>query len=128
MTTQYVAVLESLTAGQAIDRLRELEPDAESVYYVYVVDDEEHLLGVLSLRDLIVAKPDRLIRDFMIKNMISVRLDAGPREVAEVTSKYNLLAVPVVDQHNRIQGIVTVDDVMERVMPARIGARRRRIF
>jgi CBS-domain-containing membrane protein len=59
---------------------------------------------------------------------LSVRLDAGPREVAEVTSKYNLLAVPVVDQHNRIQGIVTVDDVMERVMPARIGARRRRIF
>jgi len=128
MTTQYVAVLESLTAGQAIDRLRELEPDAESVYYVYVVDDEEHLLGVLSLRDLIVAKPDRQIRDLMIKNVISVRLDAGPREVAEVTSKYNLLAVPVVDQHNRIQGIVTVDDVMERVMPARLGARRRRIF
>ena len=55
-------------------------------------------------------------------------LDAGPREVAEVISKYNLLAVPVVDQHNRIQGIVTVDDVMERVMPARVAGRRRRIF
>jgi len=107
MTTEYVGVLHTLTAAQAIDRLRELEPDAESVYYVYVVDEEEHLLGVLSLRDLIVAKP---------------------REVAEVTSKYNLLAVPVVDEHNRLQGIVTVDDVMERVMPARAGLRRRRIF
>ena len=119
MTTEY---------AQAIDRLRELEPDAESVYYVYVVDEEEHLLGVLSLRDLIVAKPETPIRDFMIKNVIAVRVDAGPREVAEVTSKYNLLAVPVVDEHNRLQGIVTVDDVMERVMPARAGLRRRRIF
>jgi len=64
----------------------------------------------------------------MIKNVISVGLDAGPREVAAVTSKYNLLAVPVVDEHNRIHGIVTVDDVMERVMPARAGGRRRRIF
>jgi len=116
------------TAAEAIERLRELEPDAESVYYVYVIDEEEHLLGVLSLRDLIVAKPETKIRDFMIKNVISVRLDAGPREVAEVTSKYNLLAVPVVDEHNRIHGIVTVDDVMERVMPARAGGRRRRIF
>jgi len=128
MTTEYVAVLHTLTAAQAIDRLRELEPNAESVYYVYVVDEEEHLLGVLSLRDLIVAKPETMIRDFMIKNVISVGVDAGPRDVAEVTSKYNLLAVPVVDQHNRIQGIVTVDDVMERVMPGRAGGRRRRIF
>jgi CBS domain-containing protein/sporulation protein YlmC with PRC-barrel domain len=128
MTTEYVAVLHTLTAAEAIERLRELEPDAESVYYVYVVDEEGHLLGVLSLRDLIVAKPETRIRDFMIKNVISVRLDAGPREVAEVTSKYNLLAVPVVDEHNRIHGIVTVDDIMERVMPARAGGRRRRIF
>ena len=128
MTTEYVAVLHTLTAAQAIDRLRQLEPNAESVYYVYVVDEEEHLLGVLSLRDLIVAKPETKIRDFMIKNVISVGVDAGPRDVAEVTSKYNLLAVPVVDQHNRIQGIVTVDDVMERVMPGRSGGRRRRIF
>ena len=128
MTTEYVAVLHTLTAAQAIDRLRQLEPDAESVYYVYVVDEEEHLLGVLSLRDLIVAKPETKIRDFMIKNVISVSLDARPREVAEVTSKYNLLAVPVVDEHNRIQGIVTVDDVIERVMPGRAGGRRRRIF
>ncbi|HYM51631.1 MAG TPA: CBS domain-containing protein [Candidatus Limnocylindrales bacterium] len=128
MTTQYVAVLHTLTAEQAIERLRELEPDAEQIFYVYVIDEEEHLLGVLSLRDLIVAKPDTQIRDFMIAKVVSVSLDAGPREVAEAISKYNLLAVPVVDQHNRIHGIVTVDDVMERVMPTRSGARRRGLF
>lgn len=128
MTTEYVAVQHTLTAAQAIDRLRQLEPDAESIYYVYVVDAEEHLLGVLSLRDLIVAKPETMIRDFMIKNVLSVGLDASPRDIGEVMEKYNLLAVPVVDQHNRIQGIVTVDDVMERVMPGRPGQRRRRMF
>jgi magnesium transporter len=128
MTTEYVAIQHTLTAAQAIDRLRTLEPDAESIYYVYVVDEEEHLLGVLSLRDLIVAKPETRIRDFMIKNVISVGLDASPRDIGEVMEKYNLLAVPVVDQHNRIQGIVTVDDVMERVMPGKGGTRRRRIF
>jgi magnesium transporter len=128
MTTEYVAIGHTLTAAQAIDRLRELEPDAESIFYVYVVDEEEHLLGVLSLRDLIVVKPETMIRDFMIKNVISVGLDASPRDIGEVMEKYNLLAVPVVDQHNRIQGIVTVDDVMERVMPGRTGQRRRRIF
>src|SRR5438046_4776824 len=128
MTIEYVALLHTLTSAQAIDRLRQLEPNAESVYYVYVVDEEEHLLGVLSLRDLIVAKPETRIRDFMIKNVISVGVDAGPRDVAQVTSKYNLLAVPVVDQHNRIQRIVTADDEMERVVPGRAGGRRRRIF
>lgn len=128
MTTEYVAVQHTLTAAQAIDQLRQLEPDAESIYYVYVVDQEEHLLGVLSLRDLIVAKPETRIRDFMIKNVISVGLDASPRDIGEVMEKYNLLAVPVVDEHNRIQGIVTVDDVMERVMPGKGGQRRRRIF
>ena len=128
MTTGYVAVLHTLTAAQAIDRLRQLEPDAESVYYVYVVDEEEHLLGVLSLRDLIVAKPQTHIRDFMIQKVIAIQLDARPREIAELIAKYNLLAVPVVDEHNRIQGIVTVDDVMERVLPARAAARRHRIF
>src|SRR5260370_10314638 len=99
MTTGYVAVLHTRPAAQAIERLRELEPDAESVYYVYVIDEEEHLLGVLSLRDLIVAKPETKIRDFMIKNVISVRLDAVPRELAQVTLKYNLLAGPVSDHH-----------------------------
>src|SRR5260370_41253809 len=77
MTTGYVAVLHTLTAARAIERLRELEPDAERVYYVYVIDEEEHLLGVPSLRDLIVATPDTKIRDFMIQNLMSCRLDAG---------------------------------------------------
>lgn len=125
MTTEYVAIPASLTAEQAIDRLRELEPDAESIYYVYVIDDDERLLGVLSLRDLIVAKPATPIADLMIKRVIAVPLDARPEDVAAVIAKYNLLAVPVVDDDDRIQGIVTIDDALDTVMPAGLKRRAR---
>ncbi|HET9050946.1 MAG TPA: CBS domain-containing protein [Candidatus Dormibacteraeota bacterium] len=125
MTTEFVAVTVSLTAEQTIDRLRALEPDAESIYYVYVVDEQEHLLGVLSLRDLIVAPPQTPIAELMIKRVIAVPLDATPEDVASAIHKYNLLAVPVVDDEDRIQGIVTVDDALEEVLPARLKRRAR---
>ena len=117
MTTEYVAVHERLTAQECIDELRRMEPDAESIYYVFVTDAEEHLRGVLSLRDLIVAQPETPIRALMIREVIAVRLDDSPEEVAAVLSKYNLLAVPVVDDEFRIQGLVTVDDVLDAVLP-----------
>ena len=125
MTTEFVAIPVSLTAAQTIDRLRELEPNAESIYYVYVVDADEKLLGVLSLRDLIVAKPDTPTADIMIKRVVAVPLDARPEDVAAVIAKYNLLAVPVVDDDDRIQGIVTIDDAMDEVMPAGLKRRAR---
>ena len=117
MTTEYVAVHERLTAQQCIDELRRMEPDAESIYYVFVTDAEEHLRGVLSLRDLIVAQPETPIRSLMIREVIAVRLDDSAEEVAAVLSKYNLLAVPVVDDEFRIQGLVTVDDALDAVLP-----------
>ncbi|HKF79113.1 MAG TPA: CBS domain-containing protein [Candidatus Dormibacteraeota bacterium] len=117
MTTEYVAVGEHLTAQQCIEELRRLEPDAESIYYVFVVDQDEHLRGVLSLRDLIVAAPSTPIASIMIRDIISVRLEDGAHEVAAVLSKYNLLAVPVVDDEFRIQGLVTVDDALDAVLP-----------
>ncbi len=123
MTTEYVAITSDLSAGEAIDRLRELEPEAEQVYYVYVVDRHEDLLGVLSLRDLIVAKPDTPITDIMIRSVVKVPLGASHGEVAEVIRKYNLLAVPVVDVDGHLEGIVTVDDVMESVLSR--GSKRR---
>lgn len=123
MTTEFVAVPEALTAQQAIERLRELEPEAESIYYVYVVDDQDHLQGVLSLRDLIVAPPDRPISEIMRERVVAVPLDAPPEDVAAVIAKYNLLAVPVIDDDDRIQGIVTIDDALDEVLPA--GIRRR---
>jgi magnesium transporter len=128
MTTEYVAITSGLTAGEAIERLRELEPEAEQVYYVYVVDSHENLLGVLSLRDLIVAKPATQITEIMITNVVSVPLNATHGEVAEVIRKYNLLAVPVVDVDDHLEGIVTVDDVMDSVLSRASKRRLPRLF
>lgn len=117
MTTEYVAVSEDLTAQGCIEELRRMEPDAESVYYVFVIDAEEHLKGVLSLRDLIVAQPDQPISSIMIRDVIAVHPDDDVKTVAAVLSKYNLLSVPVVDDEFRIQGLVTVDDALDAVLP-----------
>jgi len=118
MTTEYVAITSDLDAGEAIERLRQLEPEAEQVYYVYVVDSREYLIGVLSLRDLIVAQPSTPVTEIMRTHVVSVPLDASHGDVAELIRKYNLLAVPVTDVDGHLEGIVTVDDVMETVLTA----------
>ena len=128
MTTEFVAVPDSLTAQMCIDELRRMEPEAESVYYVYVVDEEGRLEGVLSLRDLIVAAPDRSIRDIIIRNVVTLQLDASVEEVAAVLSKYNLLAVPVLDGEHRLRGIVTVDDALEGILPDSVKRRLPRVY
>ncbi|MBJ7600249.1 MAG: magnesium transporter MgtE [Candidatus Nephthysia bennettiae] len=128
MTTEYVAVPETLTAQECIETLRRMEPDAESIYYVFVVDPEEHLQGVLSLRDLIVAPPDKPIGEIMNRDVVTVRLEDGQKEVAAVLSKYNLLAVPVVDDEFRLQGVVTVDDALDAVLPESVKRKLPRVF
>ncbi|HUV05930.1 MAG TPA: CBS domain-containing protein [Armatimonadota bacterium] len=119
MTTEYVAVSEGVTAQGAIDYLRELAPDAETIYYIYILTEGEKLVGVISLRDLIVAQPDRPVRDFMVTRVIHIHPEASMREAAELFQKYNLLALPVVDFDNELKGIITVDDVLEDI-PAEI--------
>ena len=128
MTTAYIALEEHLTAAASIDRLRELEPDAETIYYVYVTDHEDRLVGVLSLRDLIVAKPETPIRDVMIHEPVAVGALADQDEVAEVVAHYNLLAVPVVDDEGRLIGIVTIDDAIDTVIPTAWKKRLPRVF
>jgi CBS domain-containing protein len=123
MTTEFVSVSIGLTAQECIEALRVLEPEAEHVYYVYVVDADEHLNGVLSLRDLIVAKPDTPIADFIRRDVFTVDLEATRDEVAAMMSKYNLMALPVVDAEHRLRGIITVDDALESVLPE--GVKRR---
>ena len=128
MTTEFVAVPAHLTAAETIDMLRQLEPNAETIYYVYVTDDDGRLVGVLSLRDLIVAAPDTQIGDVMIKEPVAVGVLADQDEVAEVVAHYNLLAVPVIDEEGRLDGIVTVDDALDTVLPTAWKRRLPRLF
>jgi len=125
MTTEFITIPKDFTAGQAIEKLREIAPSAETVYYLYVVDEAEHLVGVLSLRSLIIAKLDTPVAGIMKSKIITISPELGQRSVAEVISKYNLLAVPVVDKLNRLLGIITVDDVIDFILPPL--ARRKRM-
>lgn len=113
MTKEYITVRKDITIYQAIEDLREKSSDAETIYYVYVVDKSESLVGVLSLRELIVSKPNIIIEDIMHEQVISVNLKTDQEDVARLVSKYDLLAIPVVDDNNRIMGIITVDDIID---------------
>jgi magnesium transporter len=124
MTTELVAISAHLTCEDTINRLRQLAPKAETIYYVYVVDAEERLVGVLSLRDLVISAPARVVGDVMVKNVIHVYVEDHADQVAQIIGRYNLLAVPVVSEEEKLLGIITVDDSMERLLPPE---RRRRL-
>jgi magnesium transporter len=112
MSTEFFALEESLSVKEAIERIQQLDrPDAS--FYVYVTTEGQQLVGVLSLRQLIVQAPHKQLRDFMTTDPIRVRTDADQEEVSRVVSRYDLLAVPVVDNTNRLLGVVTVDDVID---------------
>jgi magnesium transporter len=128
MTTEYMTVPATATAKEAIEKIRLEEPEAETIYYLYVVDEEEHLLGVFSLRDLIVAPSDAKATTFMISNVTKVDAMDKQEEVARLIAKYNLLAIPVVDKGNHLLGIVTVDDAIDVVIPTAWKKRFPRIY
>jgi magnesium transporter len=116
MTTDFITVTPEMTAEQVIERLRELHPDADQVYYLYVTDAEGVLVGTITLRGLIVAAPETKVLDFMRPDPISVGVDLDAEEVGAAIARYNLLALPVVDAEGRMQGMVTVDDALERAL------------
>ena len=113
MTTRFIALEESLTAQQAIERIRLAGDDVEAVTYLYVTDEKGHLRGVVPIRRLVAAGPDRPCGELMIPDPVSVRADADQEEAAQLVARYNLLAIPVVDAESRILGVITVDDVIE---------------
>ncbi len=117
MTTDVVSLAAEQTAAQAIERLRALKPDPELAYYLYVVDAEGRLEGVVSLRDLVVAKPDERLAQVMNPHVLKVEATTPKEEVASLIAKYDLLALPVVDARRRLIGTVTIDDVVELMLP-----------
>ena len=127
MTTEYLAFPPGMTVEEAIKELRLEAPDVETIYYLYILDDEERLLGVLSLKNLILAAPQAKLRDVMIAPAKTLPLEAEEKDVAEFISKYNLLAAPVVDENNVRHGIVTVDDVVDFLLPTASRKKRRKL-
>ncbi len=119
MTTEYVGLPFWLTAEQAIDELRRLAPEAETIYYLYVVAEQEILEGVLSLRELIIASPETPLKDLMHTKIVKISPYDDHEKVTDIIHKYGLLAVPVVNDQDQVLGIITVDDVLELLMPDR---------
>ncbi len=117
MTNEFIAYPPEMTVQDVLSRFREDASEIETVYYIYVTDSSERLLGVLSLRELLIARPDERLSEIMVTKLKTVTPDVDEKVVAEVFTKYNLVALPVVDTEGALLGIVTVDDVLERIFP-----------
>lgn len=118
MTTEYVAYPPGMTVQEVLERFRQDAKDIETVYYIYVVDAQQ-LVGVLSLRELLLAPPGAKLSELMETNLKTVSPEEDELKVAQMLAKYNLVALPVVDEAGRLMGIVTVDDVMDLLLPQR---------
>ena len=115
MTTEYASLPEDLSVGEALQALRKQAPDAETIYYIYVLGPDRRLDGFVSLRDLVMARPSRRVGELMRRDVVSARVDDDQEEVAAQVMRYDVLALPVVDEQNRLVGIVTHDDAMDVV-------------
>jgi magnesium transporter len=113
MTTDFLSVTKDLTLAQVIEQIREVGDDVETVYLIYVVDEHKRLLGVVSLRDLVLASPSDTVDDIMTTNVLALSPDTDQEEVARTMAKYDFAAMPVIGPQRRLLGVVTVDDVMD---------------
>ena len=116
MTSDYATLPAEMTAVQALDRLRHVAPDRETIYYSYVLDEQRHLIGFVSLKDLILAPPQRPVSKIMQTDVVSVTVDEDREVAAQKLMEYDLIALPVVDHEARLVGIVTHDDVIDVIV------------
>lgn len=130
MTTEFIVFPKELTVGQTIARLREMAETPNMIYYLYVVEEENSwkLVGLISLRSLILADPALALEDVMRNKFQFAHPSDSAEDVAQTISEYNLLALPVIDDEGDIAGIVTVDDAMEILLPKNLQRRLPRLF
>ncbi|MFN0148505.1 MAG: magnesium transporter [Dehalococcoidia bacterium] len=113
MTTGFVQLNQQLTVAQALDYLRQLRPSSDKAYYLYITDQERRLQGVVSIRDLVVAPPQTRLAEITQHDVHAVSTSTDQEEVARLLQRYNLLAVPVVDEEGRLEGVTTADDLID---------------
>jgi len=113
MTTEFFALRDEITAAEAIEAIRRRGEEAETVFYIYVTDTMGRLIGIVSLRKLILSPPETKLKDIMNTNVVKVDIHTDQEIVAQLVERYNLLAIPVVDEANILVGIITVDDVID---------------
>jgi flagellar motility protein MotE (MotC chaperone)/sporulation protein YlmC with PRC-barrel domain len=127
MTNEFIAYSPDITVREATERFKVDAKDVETIYYIYILDKDEKLIGVTSLRELLLSEPDSIIADLMETNLKTVLLGDDEMIVAAIISKYNLLAIPVVDENGYMHGIVTVDDIIDIILPPAAKRKRRKV-
>jgi len=128
MSTEYVTLPATMTVDEALAWIRRERPEQHAMTYLYVTDDEGRLAGVLSLRDLVLAEPGARLAEVMEDDVVTVAADASDEEVGRTMTKYDLLAIPVVDEGRRLLGVVTLDDALDAVLPEDWKQRLPRLF
>ncbi|MGE5342825.1 MAG: magnesium transporter MgtE N-terminal domain-containing protein [Candidatus Omnitrophota bacterium] len=118
MTTDYLDIKSHITAAEALSFVRQNVEEYENIYVLYVIDDEERILGTVTLHDLFSNPEDTPVSQFMDRRVKSVDIDSGGMEAAKIMAKYNLLSLPVLDEDNKLSGIITVDDILELLIPS----------
>jgi len=116
MNTDFIAFNVNITSGETIELLRELKPDDEVAYYIYIMDEQEKLQGVVSLRNLVISTPDSKLKDIMDSGVIKIRDNEPIDEAIELAVKYDLLSLPVVDNEEKLCGIVIMSDIIDEVL------------
>jgi Mg2+ transporter MgtE len=127
MTNEYIAYPPHMTVQEATAHFKTQAKEVENVYYIYILDKDEKLIGIASLKELILAEPDCLLADIMETNMKTIAPGEDDMEAAEIISKYNLLALPVVDENRYMHGIITVDDIIDILLPPEAKRKRRKV-
>ena len=125
MNPDYLKLTPEITVGRALEIIRACADEVETIFYGYVVTADDRLVGIVSLKGLIMNPPETLIADFMEDNIKSVRIDAELVDMLETLAKYDLIAIPVLDSEDKMAGIVTVDDVLAHYLPQIIKIKRR---
>jgi magnesium transporter len=118
MTTDFLAVKPDLTVAETLDFIRRASAEIEHIYVIYVLDEQEHLLGYLPINDLFSHAAEVRISQFMNKRVKTIRSDSDDMEAAALMARYNLLSLPVVDDEKKMLGIITVDDTLEVLLPS----------
>lgn len=127
MTNEFIAYTPETDVKKAVENFRKDAEEVETVYYIYVTDENEKLLGVVSLRELLLSDLNAKLSDIMETKLKTVTPNIDEIEVAEIISKYNLVALPVVDTEGRLLGIVTIDDIIDRILPPAAKRKRRKV-
>ena len=117
MTTAYIAVHQHMTVEEVLQVLRAEAEEAEVFFYIYVTGEDNRLEGVFSLRELVLAQPTTQVADIMETRVVTVNLEESQDDCAQAVSKYDLIAVPVVDSEGKLCGVVTADDALDKIIP-----------